>query len=161
MQLFHGSALCRRCDAQLPVDQLPRCAGRAPALRPAPGAGVCRLAGRAGPAHRRPRLARGRLRRPAHARAARPGPGTRRANRLIHAEDEPAVRDERSNGEAHSMEETRSLTHTPSDPDSDAQRVVSRPLPTILEHVRARTPARILTGRAGAAYRTTTYLELR
>ena len=59
------------------------------------------------------------------------------------------------------MEETRSLTHTPSDPDSDAQRVVSRPLPTILEHVRARTPARILTGRAGAAYRTTTYLELR
>jgi ethanolamine ammonia-lyase small subunit len=35
------------------------------------------------------------------------------------------------------------------------------PLPTILERVRARTPARILTGRAGAAYRTATWLELR
>jgi ethanolamine ammonia-lyase small subunit len=34
-------------------------------------------------------------------------------------------------------------------------------LPTIWEQVRARTPARILTGRAGSAYRTATYLELR
>ncbi len=34
-------------------------------------------------------------------------------------------------------------------------------LPTLLEQVKARTPARILTGRAGAAYRTTTWLELR
>jgi len=34
-------------------------------------------------------------------------------------------------------------------------------LPAVLEQVRARTPARILTGRAGAAYRTTTWLELR
>lgn len=32
---------------------------------------------------------------------------------------------------------------------------------TILEHVRTRTPARILTGRTGGSYRTTTYLELR
>jgi ethanolamine ammonia-lyase small subunit len=32
---------------------------------------------------------------------------------------------------------------------------------TILDRVRARTPARILTGRAGASYRTSTYLELR
>lgn len=32
---------------------------------------------------------------------------------------------------------------------------------TALERVRARTPARILTGRAGASYRTATYLELR
>jgi ethanolamine ammonia-lyase small subunit len=34
-------------------------------------------------------------------------------------------------------------------------------MPTVLERVRARTPARIFTGRAGAAYRTTTWLELR
>jgi ethanolamine ammonia-lyase small subunit len=34
-------------------------------------------------------------------------------------------------------------------------------LPRALAEVRARTPARILTGRAGAAYRTTTWLELR
>ena len=32
---------------------------------------------------------------------------------------------------------------------------------TILAQVQARTPARILTGRAGASYRTATYLELR
>jgi ethanolamine ammonia-lyase small subunit len=36
------------------------------------------------------------------------------------------------------------------------------PVPSgLLEQVRARTPARILTGRAGASYRTPTYLELR
>jgi len=40
-------------------------------------------------------------------------------------------------------------------------RVPPLSLPTVLEQVRARTPARILTGRAGAAYRTTTWLELR
>jgi ethanolamine ammonia-lyase small subunit len=34
-------------------------------------------------------------------------------------------------------------------------------LPITLAEVRARTPARILTGRAGPAYRTTTWLELR
>jgi ethanolamine ammonia-lyase small subunit len=34
-------------------------------------------------------------------------------------------------------------------------------LPTTLIEVRARTPARILNGRAGAAYRTATWLELR
>jgi ethanolamine ammonia-lyase small subunit len=33
--------------------------------------------------------------------------------------------------------------------------------PLTLEQIRARTPARVLTGRAGAAYRTTTWLELR
>ena len=39
----------------------------------------------------------------------------------------------------------------------------SRPpsLPTTLAEIRARTPARILTGRAGPAYRTTNWLELR
>jgi ethanolamine ammonia-lyase small subunit len=34
-------------------------------------------------------------------------------------------------------------------------------LPVTLDQVRARTPARILTGRVGAAYRTDTWLELR
>ena len=37
----------------------------------------------------------------------------------------------------------------------------STALPTILERIKARTPARILTGRAGSSYRTSTYLELR
>ena len=49
------------------------------------------------------------------------------------------------------------------EPESDA-RHLSRPLVvylTTLADVRARTPARILTGRAGPAYRTTTWLELR
>jgi len=44
---------------------------------------------------------------------------------------------------------------------SDLERSLSPPLPTVLERLRARTPARILTGRAGAAYRTETWLELR
>jgi ethanolamine ammonia-lyase small subunit len=35
------------------------------------------------------------------------------------------------------------------------------PLPALLQAIRARTPARILVGRAGPAYRTTTQLELR
>jgi ethanolamine ammonia-lyase small subunit len=34
-------------------------------------------------------------------------------------------------------------------------------LPLTLEQIRARTPARVLTGRAGGAYRTATWLELR
>jgi ethanolamine ammonia-lyase small subunit len=34
-------------------------------------------------------------------------------------------------------------------------------LPLTLEQIRARTPARVLTGRAGSAYRTITWLELR
>jgi ethanolamine ammonia-lyase small subunit len=47
--------------------------------------------------------------------------------------------------------------------EPDPLRAPSRPpsLPTMLAEVRARTPARILTGRAGAASRTTTWLELR
>jgi ethanolamine ammonia-lyase small subunit len=43
--------------------------------------------------------------------------------------------------------------------DSDAE--LSPALSTILERVRSQTPARILTGRAGSSYRTSTYLELR
>jgi ethanolamine ammonia-lyase small subunit len=46
-------------------------------------------------------------------------------------------------------------------PGSDPERSLSPPLPTVLEQVRARTPARILAGRAGGAYRTKTWLELR
>jgi ethanolamine ammonia-lyase small subunit len=46
-------------------------------------------------------------------------------------------------------------------PGSDPERTLSPPLPTVLERIRARTPARILAGRAGAAYRTETWLELR
>ncbi len=47
-----GVPCCRRRDAQLPIDQLPRCPRRAAALRPAPGAGVRRVAGGARPAGR-------------------------------------------------------------------------------------------------------------
>ncbi len=39
--------------------------------------------------------------------------------------------------------------------------VEQQPAPTLLERIRARTPARILIGRVGAAYRTVTWLELR
>ena len=47
--------------------------------------------------------------------------------------------------------------------EPDPVTALSRPpsLPTTLAEVRARTPARILIGRAGPAYRTTTWLELR
>src|SRR5450432_1234282 len=38
---------------------------------------------------------------------------------------------------------------------------VSADLPEIVRQVRARTPARVLMGRAGAAYRTQTQIELR
>ena len=78
LQLRHGRALRRRRDAQLPVDQLPRRPGDAAALRPAPGAGVRRLAGAARAAdggHRRSRTARARGRCSA---AARAGPGDAR-----------------------------------------------------------------------------------
>ncbi len=39
--------------------------------------------------------------------------------------------------------------------------VKQQPATTLLERIRAQTPARILIGRVGAAYRTTTWLELR
>jgi len=38
---------------------------------------------------------------------------------------------------------------------------MSESLPQILERVRARTPARLLAGRTGGAYRTATQLQLR
>jgi ethanolamine ammonia-lyase small subunit len=44
----------------------------------------------------------------------------------------------------------------PQDPDS----FLAREFPETLRKIRERTPARIFTGRAGAAYRTTTHLEL-
>src|SRR5262249_11335045 len=67
----------------------PRRAGRAPALRPAPGAGVRRMAGGARSAHRVPRAAGGRRRSSPHARAAWLGLGASREDRLMHAEPEP------------------------------------------------------------------------
>ena len=45
--------------------------------------------------------------------------------------------------------------------DLDSERSLSPPLPAVLERIRARTPARILAGRAGGSYRTKTWLELR
>src|SRR5262249_34728012 len=62
-------------------------------------------------------------------------------------------------GRAHPMDETRAVKPLRGGPGSNAE--LSSSLPTVLERVRERTPARILTGRAGAAYRTSTYLELR
>ena len=46
-------------------------------------------------------------------------------------------------------------------PGSEPEPSLPQTQSTILDRVRARTPARILTGRAGASYRTSTYLELR
>ncbi len=48
-------------------------------------------------------------------------------------------------------------------PDSPSQPLVPAPadLPDLLRQIRARTPARILAGRAGVSYRTATQLELR
>lgn len=43
----------------------------------------------------------------------------------------------------------------------DADSILTGDFPAILRRIRERTPARILTGRAGAAYRTFTQLELR
>src|SRR5437667_4662341 len=48
---------------------------------------------------------------------------------------------------------SRDLRPTPLEPPAD--------LPDLLKAVRQRTPARILVGRAGPAYRTATQLELR
>ncbi len=46
--------------------------------------------------------------------------------------------------------------------DRDADKLVSASsLPEIVERVRSRTPARLLAGRSGAAYRTSSQLELR
>jgi ethanolamine ammonia-lyase small subunit len=45
--------------------------------------------------------------------------------------------------------------------DGRDKSLVSSDLPEFLQKIRARTPARILMGRAGAAYRTSTQLELR
>src|SRR5579862_9530829 len=44
------------------------------------------------------------------------------------------------------------------EPDSS---LLASDLPEIVRKIRARTPARILVGRAGAAYRTSTQIELR
>src|ERR1700692_650460 len=44
---------------------------------------------------------------------------------------------------------------------NDGELAQSNDLPEILKKLRAQTPARILAGRAGAAYRTSTQLELR
>src|SRR5205823_4294936 len=46
-------------------------------------------------------------------------------------------------------------------PSSDLPTVRPAELPELLQAIRARTPARILVGRAGPAYRTTPQLELR
>src|SRR6266849_8978527 len=46
-------------------------------------------------------------------------------------------------------------------PPEDDKLASSDNLPEILKKVRAQTPARLLTGRSGAAYRTNTQLELR
>src|SRR5216684_6667967 len=40
-------------------------------------------------------------------------------------------------------------------------KLLSRPWPELIERIRARTPARVLAGRAGASYRTATQLKLR
>jgi len=58
-------------------------------------------------------------------------------------------------------DESRTIERQSSGPGSDPERSLSPPLPTVLERLRARTPARILAGRAGGAYRTETWLELR
>jgi ethanolamine ammonia-lyase small subunit len=47
------------------------------------------------------------------------------------------------------------------DGDGQGHSLVPADLPEFLQKIRARTPARILMGRAGAAYRTQTQLELR
>src|SRR6202035_2125015 len=43
----------------------------------------------------------------------------------------------------------------------DTDSFLAADFPDLLRRIRARTPARILVGRAGAAYRTSTQLELR
>jgi ethanolamine ammonia-lyase small subunit len=54
------------------------------------------------------------------------------------------------------MDPPPALQPQPEDPGSD-----QTPQATILTRIRSRTPARILSGRAGSSYRTSTYLELR
>jgi ethanolamine ammonia-lyase small subunit len=49
----------------------------------------------------------------------------------------------------------------PADPDPLPSRASGADLPAFIQAIRARTPARILTGRAGPSYRTATQLELR
>lgn len=46
-------------------------------------------------------------------------------------------------------------------PDGSGDELAFPDLPDLLQKVRARTPARLLTGRAGAAYRTETQIDLR
>lgn len=46
-------------------------------------------------------------------------------------------------------------------PDKPDMPLTPRDLPEIMRKIRARTPARLLVGRAGAAYRTSTQMELR
>ena len=53
------------------------------------------------------------------------------------------------------------MSLNPFDSDSQPEPSLSPALSTILERVRSQTSARILTGRAGSSYRTSTYLELR
>ena len=49
----------------------------------------------------------------------------------------------------------------PDEPVSPDSSLVSRDWPEIVRRIRARTPARLLVGRAGAAYRTDTQIDLR
>jgi ethanolamine ammonia-lyase small subunit len=49
----------------------------------------------------------------------------------------------------------------PDKPDEPGGELAFPDLPDIVRRIRARTPARLLTGRAGAAYRTETQIELR
>jgi ethanolamine ammonia-lyase small subunit len=58
-------------------------------------------------------------------------------------------------------DESRTIERQSGASGPDPELSSSSPLPTVLERIRARTPARILVGRAGAAYRTETWLELR
>jgi ethanolamine ammonia-lyase small subunit len=59
------------------------------------------------------------------------------------------------------MDESSVIQPHPGDTGPNTRSEFSRPLQSFLEEVRARTPARILTGRSEVAYRTSTYLELR
>ncbi len=46
-------------------------------------------------------------------------------------------------------------------PEESSNEIEQQPAPELLRRIRAQTPARVLTGRAGAAYRTATWLALR
>ncbi len=59
------------------------------------------------------------------------------------------------------MEPLHAIEPRPVAPGPDPEPPLPQARSTILDRVRARTPARILTGRIGASYRTSTYLELR